>query len=246
MKRTEAFEKYNSSKYTENKLIMKEKALTLKSKRLKIYPLPDDEIQKMIDDCNDDGLRAAYSEMLDSCRNDPGMRQWYAPWAMELKDEKKRIGTLGFRGPAVNNSVEIGYGIDSDYEGLGYTTEAAQALTDWAFSNEDVLFVEAEADENNAASIRVLEKLGFTRYGQGEEGPRFVKETSGTSYTALGISLGLCLGPAIGMLIFDNMSLGMCTGLALGAALGASKDSRERSRISSLKKERYGIESDPD
>lgn len=151
------------------------KEFKIKTKRLMLYPLSDSEIQRMIDACSDEGLAAAYSQMLDCCRANPEVRQWFAPWTMELKDGKARIGSLGFRGPATDGSVEIGYGIDREYEGFGYTTEAAEALINWAFENDGVLFVEAEADENNAASIHILEKLGFQKYGAGEEGPRFVK-----------------------------------------------------------------------
>lgn len=213
----------------------------IKTKRLKLYPLSDAEIQKLIDDCPDEGLAAAYSQMLDDCKSNPSQRQWYAPWAMETQNGN-RIGELGFRGPASDNSVEIGYGINDGYEGQGYTTEAAKALIEWAFENEDVLFVEAEADENNGASVRVLEKLGFVKYGQGEEGPRFVKDKSGTSYTALGMSMGLCLGLAIGMTAFDNMTAGMCIGLMLGLSLGAAKDGQEKKKVSALKKDKYGLD----
>ena len=223
-------------------MIMKERLkLSIKTKRLKLYPLSDAEIQNFIDNSADAALAEAYAQMLDGCKNNPEQRQWYAPWTMEAKDGN-RIGELGFKGPSSGNNVEIGYGIIKEYEGQGYTTEAAKALIEWAFNNEEVLFVEAEADEYNAASVRVLEKLGFVQYGQGEEGPRFVKSKACTSYTSLGMSVGLCFGLAIGIAVFDEMTIGMCTGLMLGLCLGASKDAQEKKKISALKKEKYGLE----
>lgn len=219
---------------------MKRKSLGVKTKRLNIYPLSDEEIQRLIDECPDEGLKMAYTQMLDGCKSNPTQRVWYAPWTMEKRDDGLRIGELGFRGPQVDNSVEIGYGINREYEGKGYTTEAVKAMLDWAFDNEEVLFVEAEAEESNAASLRILEKLKFEKYGQGEEGSRFVKEKSGKSYTSLGMSLGMCLGLAIGMTVFDNMTLGMCTGLMLGLTLGAAKDEEEKSKIGKIKKDKYG------
>ncbi len=49
--------------------------------------------------------------------------------------------------------------------GHGYATEAAHALLRWAFDTLDLNRVQAEADTRNAASARVLEKLGFQREG---------------------------------------------------------------------------------
>lgn len=212
----------------------------IKTKRLKLYPLSDEEIQKLVDDSEEEALACAYSQMLLGCKNNPAQREWYAPWTMETKDGN-RIGELGFRGPASNHSVEIGYGINKEFEGQGYATEAAMSLIEWAFDNENVLFVEAESDENNVASIRVLEKLGFVKYGQGEEGPRFVKDKPCTSYTSIGMCIGLCLGLSIGMTVFKNMVLGMSIGLMLGLSLGASKDAQEKKKMLEKKKDFYGL-----
>lgn len=212
----------------------------VKTKRLKVYPLSDAEIQKLIDDSTDEALAAAYTQMLEGCINNPMQRQWYAPWRMETKDGN-HIGELGFRGPASGGSVEIGYGINKEYEGKGYTTEAAKALVEWAFDNEEVIFVEAEADETNVASIRILEKLEFVKYGQGEIGPRFVKSKPCTSYTSIGMSMGLCLGLAIGEFIFKNTTVGMSVGLMLGLCFGAAKDAQEKKKITEIKKEKYGL-----
>lgn len=211
----------------------------IKTKRLKLYPLSNEEIQTLIDDSEDEGLACAYSQMLLECKNNPCKREWYAPWTMETKNGK-HIGELGFRGPASNNSVEIGYGINKEFEGQGYTTEAATSLIEWAFDNEDVLFVEAEADENNAASIHILEKLGFRKYGYGKEGPRFVKAKPDMSYTSIGMCLGLCFGLSIGMLIFNNMTMGMCAGLAIGLCFGAAKDARNKAKMSEIMSNKYG------
>jgi [ribosomal protein S5]-alanine N-acetyltransferase len=49
--------------------------------------------------------------------------------------------------------------------GHGYATEGARALLQWAFDTLDLNRVQAEADTRNAASARVLEKLGFLLEG---------------------------------------------------------------------------------
>ena len=62
-------------------------------------------------------------------------------------------------------SASLGYCLDDGAWGHGYATEAARALLQWAFDKLDLNRVQAEADTRNAASARVLEKLGFVREG---------------------------------------------------------------------------------
>jgi ribosomal-protein-alanine N-acetyltransferase len=62
-------------------------------------------------------------------------------------------------------SASLGYCLDDAAWGQGYATEAAGALLRWAFDTLDLNRVQAETDTRNAASARVLEKLGFVREG---------------------------------------------------------------------------------
>jgi len=62
-------------------------------------------------------------------------------------------------------SAALGYCLAAPAWGHGYATEAADALLRWAYETWDLNRVQAEADTRNAASARVLEKLGFVREG---------------------------------------------------------------------------------
>jgi RimJ/RimL family protein N-acetyltransferase len=62
-------------------------------------------------------------------------------------------------------SASLGYCFHQAAWGNGYATEAAHALLRWAYDTLDLNRVQAEADTRNAASGRVLEKLGFVREG---------------------------------------------------------------------------------
>ena len=85
------------------------------------------------------------------------------------------ISVFSFKGISENGVVEIGYGINAEYENKGYTTEAVKAVAKWASTQDNVKQIEAEAEESNIASIRVLEKCNFVPNGEmGEEGIRFV------------------------------------------------------------------------
>jgi RimJ/RimL family protein N-acetyltransferase len=65
----------------------------------------------------------------------------------------------------VYRSASLGYCYGEAAWGHGYATEAAHALLQWAFDTLDLNRVQAEADTRNAASARVLEKLGFVLEG---------------------------------------------------------------------------------
>jgi ribosomal-protein-alanine N-acetyltransferase len=62
-------------------------------------------------------------------------------------------------------SVSMGYCLDAAAWGHGYATEAGCALLQWGFDTLDLNRVQAQTDTRNAASARVLEKLGFVREG---------------------------------------------------------------------------------
>lgn len=91
---------------------------------------------------------------------------------MLLRDGTE-IGDACFKGLSADGRAEIGYGIGAAYWGRGYATEGAAALCRWALEN-GARTLEAEAAPENAASMRVLEKLGFRPTREtGAEGPRF-------------------------------------------------------------------------
>lgn len=152
--------------------------MKLESERLYMYPVCDNEMKRLIECENDPILKAAYSEMLEGCLMHPEQREWYAIWVIELKDGR-HIGELCFKGIDGAGAAEIGYGISAEYEGHGYATEAVTAVVDWALRQPSVTCVEAETDEGNIASQKVLKKSGFVPTGKfGEEGPRFVCDLS--------------------------------------------------------------------
>ena len=109
------------------------------------------------------------------------------------------IGDICFKGPQKQGTVEWGYGLEQPYQGMGYMTEAARMLLDWAFSQPDVYAVEAETLSNNAASQRVLEKLEFKpTETKGEEGPRFRREKQAAQMSVVYMMLGMAVGFLLG------------------------------------------------
>ena len=152
--------------------------IKIETKRLLLYPISDEEMQKVIDDEKDPEMKKAYSEMLQGCLDNSEDRVWFATWNMELKEQPKAIvGDICFKGITDDGMVEIGYGLKEGYCGNGYMTEAVSSITEWALSQNKVSRVEAETDPDNLPSKRILANVGFIPTGEvGEEGPRFVLE----------------------------------------------------------------------
>ena len=155
--------------------------------RIRIYPARQEQMESIISAEKDDELKKAYCEMLEGCFTHPDQWDWYAMWMIE-KTDGTHIGDLCFKGLKENGNPEIGYGILDEFQGQGYATEAVKLALRWAFGFPEVAAVEAEADPENAASQKVLEKCGFQATGEiGEEGPRYiVYEAKWQSTTSIG------------------------------------------------------------
>ncbi|MBT9291040.1 GNAT family N-acetyltransferase [Prosthecodimorpha staleyi] len=83
------------------------------------------------------------------------------------KDDAGRfIGTASLM-PRDGERFVVGYWIGRPHWGLGYATEATQAMVDLAFDRLDAPSVSASCRVTNGASRRVLEKSGFQYAGQG-------------------------------------------------------------------------------
>ncbi len=146
----------------------------IETNRLKIYPASEEQMETFIAAQSVDVLKEAYTQMLDGALAHPDEWEWYAIRMIELKDGT-HIGELCFKGIDENGSTEIGYGINEDYQGRGYATEAVSAIAAWAINQPGVSCVTAETEEANVASQKVLKKAGFIPTGQvGEEGPLYV------------------------------------------------------------------------
>lgn len=86
--------------------------------------------------------------------------------AIEHATQGTFIGQCGLFGwNTTYRSATMGFSLDVASWGRGYATEAARALLQWGFATLDLNRVQAETDTRNAASARVLEKLGFLREG---------------------------------------------------------------------------------
>ncbi|HEX6655211.1 MAG TPA: GNAT family N-acetyltransferase [Candidatus Limnocylindria bacterium] len=90
----------------------------------------------------------------------------YGQWAIEERASGELVGRAGVINPQGWPGAEVGYLLGKRWWGRGYATEAAQAALDWAFSERDFERLLSLIDPQNAASIRVAERLGETLRGE--------------------------------------------------------------------------------
>jgi RimJ/RimL family protein N-acetyltransferase len=86
------------------------------------------------------------------------------------------IGFVNFHGPPGSNdlgatdAVELGWSVFAPERRKGYATETAVALMDWAARTHGIRRFISATTPDNAASLRVHEKLGFERTGEVVDG----------------------------------------------------------------------------
>jgi RimJ/RimL family protein N-acetyltransferase len=97
----------------------------------------------------------------------PAADPWTHGFAIVERGRGTVVGSCAFKGPpSAEGVVEIAYGVEPDYRGRGYATEAARALVDFALGRGAVRLVCAHTQPGNAASGRVLAKCGFAHVGE--------------------------------------------------------------------------------
>jgi len=102
-------------------------------------------------------------------------------WAVERAADGVLLGTL-YLAPAEDPAwatYEVGFVFHPDHWGRGYATEAARALLDHVFGDLGAHRVLAHCDPRNAASWRLLERLGMRREGLHRRAASFAADDAG-------------------------------------------------------------------
>jgi len=92
-------------------------------------------------------------------------------WCMALRhpaDDRPAgtvIGDISVFDIENNRMGSVGYRLDPDLWGKGYTSEALAAAVEFVFTHTELDRLHATADVRNTASNRVLEKCGFVHEG---------------------------------------------------------------------------------
>lgn len=88
----------------------------------------------------------------------------HPPTHFAIEVEGTAAGSIGLvlKSDIYRKTAEIGYWLGEPFWGRGITTEAVTALTNYAFTQFDLVRIYAGVFEWNTASQRVLEKAGYS------------------------------------------------------------------------------------
>lgn len=145
---------------------------TIRTQRLTLRPFSDGDTEEMIAMLCDDEIKKTYM-IPDLHDREKQMKMFNRFKELSGSDEHFVYGIaaegklVGFMNEVdVDGScVELGYVISPAHKGRGYATEALCAAIDELFA-VGLTCVRTGAFEENAASIRVMEKSGMTRTEQ--------------------------------------------------------------------------------
>jgi RimJ/RimL family protein N-acetyltransferase len=137
------------------------------TKNLKLVPQTLEEVRAMVEAMTPSEKAELSADWLALLHASTSADPWTYGFSLVLRDSDTLVGTGGFKGPpGADGVVEIAYGVSPDYQGKGYATEAAAALTAYAFASGKVRVVRAHTLPESNASARVLTKCGFRRIGE--------------------------------------------------------------------------------
>ena len=91
-------------------------------------------------------------------------RHGFGRWAVEARDEARLIGCAGLR--SHEGTAELVYLLDRPFWGAGLATEIAEACLRYGFDGHNFERILAFARPANAASRRVLERVGMRDEGE--------------------------------------------------------------------------------
>ena len=102
--------------------------------------------------------------------------QWallgFGYWVLEEKATGRFAGELGFAdfqrdiAASMRDAPELGFALAAHAHGKGYATEAVTAAVAWGDANLRSARTVCLIDEDNAASIRVVEKAGYAIFAR--------------------------------------------------------------------------------
>lgn len=147
----------------------------LTTPRLQLVLQTPDEVLAWIEALPPDQRAHVSQWWIDAVRATQPGDPWRLSWKVLETASGAKVGGISFKGPPdAEGMVEVGYGIEPEYQGRGYATEATLALVQFAAASGQVRVVRAHTLSDHRASLRVLEKSGFQFVGDvidPEDGP---------------------------------------------------------------------------
>lgn len=156
----------------------------LYTKRLALIPI---SVAELIALAEDPEALYLYRLRVGYVRENPENNKWLFR-RITLKQTGEQIGLISFHAPPDDRGmIEVGFGIDVEYQNQGYGTEALAAMFDFAAREPEVKVLRYTVSASNIPSMIVIAKFGFRHVGQQideEDGPEEIFEISAKEYLA--------------------------------------------------------------
>ena len=145
--------------------------MQIRTRRLSLEPYRLDDVRDLYSLWTDSAVRQYLwddeiiswdraADTVASCLDDWTVRR-YGQWVVRRLTTAELIGFCGFRPAAWCPDPELLFGFAPGVWGQGFATEAAIAALRYGFGKRGFDRVVAATDVPNAASVRVLERLGM-------------------------------------------------------------------------------------
>ena len=109
---------------------------------------------------------AALAQHEESCRTFDGLNPAECIFSVEERSTGRCIVYCGFEYSERLGGIELAYGLEKGAWGRGFASEAAEAVLRYGFETLRLDVIAAAVNPENAASERILMKLGLHRTGQ--------------------------------------------------------------------------------
>ena len=153
--------------------------MILETKRLRLRPYSEEdaqELHRLLDRDPDvwrfdPGYSRSFEERIERIRINRARYEWFGGvgiYAVELSETGQLIGQSGLNTYLMDNAdgfttveVEVMFTLGKRFWGQGYATEAGKEWVRYAFEQMRLGRLVGCPSRDNAASVRVLEKIGF-------------------------------------------------------------------------------------
>ena len=118
-------------------------------------------------------------------KHDPSVNKWFVRWAV-LRSTQEVIASASFHGaPDENGMIEIGLGVENNYQRQGFGKEILQGMWGWVVTEPGVKILRYTVIPTNSASIALVNSFGFNYVGEQMDevdGPESIYEMSADDY----------------------------------------------------------------
>jgi ribosomal-protein-alanine N-acetyltransferase len=171
--------------------------LPIETKRLELHHIPVAGLISLFEEQND-SLAIAGRSITNPYRNliedsgplawrvpqvkaDPSTNKWFVRFIV-LRESGEIIGSTSFHGvPDEAGMMEIGIGIEEQFWGQGFASEALLGMWHWVAAQPGISTLRYTVSPTNLASVRIINKFEFHHQGQQMDeidGPEDIYEIS--------------------------------------------------------------------